>query len=500
MPLTDDKIFRVDIDDKRLTASIAVNGELPEKELSSDDILKQLEQLNIKVDHPGKKNIEALAKSLAEKQIPPEPVPVANGTPPVHDKNGKVEKLYEKSPGDAHSDEYNGQSHYDRSDIIIVNENQNVLRLIPPVSGNDGVDVFGKPISRKLAKEAKITLGKNLIQKDDLIITTSCGRLFCENGKAWIIPVLDIPGNVDFSTGNIDFPGEVIIAKNVLDLFKVRSKATISVHGLVEAAEIHAGQDLHVTGGVAGKKIYKGKIYAANDIHTKYIINSHVRAGGNIFVQKEVVNCDVACEGALTIEHGPFVGGLTIATGGVKVKDLGSDGEVKTHLEVGITEELKIMFNDLSPKIQKQRQKAYKIRQTVEPLLQYQKHLNSEQKEKATELLDIAADMEDSINEFIERIRTAYEHAQKMAVPQIEVTGTLYPGVLIRFPGVETITKNSLKGPLTIKPQKSGGTLRIIAVDNKSNTHDLGASGDLDDFWQALTRLLVPPKTEPAPV
>jgi len=106
--------------------------------------------------------------------------------------------------------------------------------------------------------------------------------------------------------------------------------------------------------------------------------------------------------------------------------------------------------------------------------------------------------MENSINEFIERIRTAYEHAQENAVPQIEVTGTLYPGVLIRFPEVETIVKNRIKGPLTIKTKKSGGTLCIIAVDNKANTHDLGASPDLDDFWPKLTKLLATPKTEPA--
>ena len=126
--------------------------------------------------------------------------------------------------------------------------------------------------------------------------------------------------------------------------------------------------------------------------------------------------------------------------------------------------------------------------------MQYQKHLNAEQKEKATELLYAAADMEDSIKEAIEKIRTAYEHAQEISVPKIEVTGTLYPGVLIRFPRVETIVKNGLKGPLTIKPRKSGGSMRIIAFDDKSNTHDLGANPSPDDFWPALKRLLAAEK------
>ncbi|MCH9023680.1 MAG: hypothetical protein IID32_13095, partial [Planctomycetes bacterium] len=115
-------------------------------------------------------------------------------------------------------------------------------------------------------------------------------------------------------------------------------------------------------------------------------------------------------------------------------------------------------------------------------------------------LLYAAADMEDGINESVEKIKTAYECSQKNAVPKIEVTEILYPGVLIRFPMVEVTVIKGLKGPLTIEPKKSGGTLRIIASDKNSNTHDLGANASLDDFWSELNRLLAPSKTEPQPV
>ena len=48
--------------------------------------------------------------------------------------------------------------------------------------------------------------------------------------------------DVDFSVGNVNFGGEVLIIRNVIDCFKVRSESTVTVQGVIEAAEVHAGE------------------------------------------------------------------------------------------------------------------------------------------------------------------------------------------------------------------------------------------------------------------
>ena len=69
----------------------------------------------------------------------------------------------------------------------------------------------------------------------------------------WLSQMADIPGDVDFSVGNISFGGDVNIHKSVLDLFRVTSQTNITIGGTIEAAEVHAGQNLIVRGGIVGK-------------------------------------------------------------------------------------------------------------------------------------------------------------------------------------------------------------------------------------------------------
>jgi len=493
MSLTANDIIRLDVDKDKLSAIVSLNKGDEGATMTAQEILDDISQQGIMIDDTGKKNTETFAQSILEGNNP-EPITVASGKPPVHDKNGRIEKLYqapsEESSAEQESEESSStQSFYDRSSIIKVEKDQEVLKIHPPIDGEDGVDVYGKPISRKLGREANASIGLNMELRGDTVVATSGGQLIDENDKFWVNPRLEIKGDVNFSIGNIDFDGEVIIGKNVLDLFVIQSKSTVSIQGMVEAAEIYAGEDIIVTGGIAGKE--KGKFVAGNNLQSKYITNAHVRAKNNVVVIKEVVNCDLACDGQLNIENGSLVGGNAVVTGGVIVKQLGSDVGVKTILEVGIDEELKVKFAEVAPEVEKRRTKAAKVREVVEPLLANQKHLNNEQKEKATELVYQAYELEDSAKEMIQELRVLYEKSKENAVPEILVQGIVYNGVEIHFPKVATTLKNPIKGPLKIVSGKINGSLRVVGVDaNTGSTHDLGSGTGGEDFWTQLEILL----------
>ena len=318
------------------------------------------------------------------------------------------------------------------------------------------------------------------------------GRFELSGDKVSVNPKLEIPGNVDFSVGNIDFPGDVVIAKNVLDLFKVKSKTSISVLGIVEAAEIYADKDLYITGGVTGKD--KGKISAGGDIKAKYITNAHARAKGNIEARIEIVHSDLACDGYVIVEHGPLMGGVTLARGGLKVKDLGSDAGVRTLVEVGIDNALKELVAESWPRIAMLRKKAREIRQAIEPLLAYQRHLKAEQKAKATELLKNAYDLEKRAAKIIEKIDKLYQSMMEQTSQEIEVSDLVYGGVIIRFPRAEAMTVQPIRGPLKIRPQKIDRVLRVVAIDDKTGSvHPLPSNLKADEFWERLDKLLTPP-------
>ena len=508
---TASKIIKVNVTDNNLTALVALNGDVVTETLTAEQITTEVGDLGIVIDEAGAKNIEHLAKIMAEERVP-EAMVVARGTAPVSDENGRLEKLFD-DPKDKHGQDNEGtspsaeeaesqkeptggrQSHYERSSIVTVQADQKFIRVVPPMPGADGVDVYGKAIPRKLGREASFRLGPNVKRHDDHLVATCAGQLEIVGEKISVSAKLEIQGNVDFAVGNIDFPGEVIIAKNVLDLFKVRSDSSIIVKGLIEAAEVHAGGDLYGTGGMTGKE--KGVFSAGNDIHTKYITNAKVRAGNDVSAQTEVVNCDLVCGGVITIENGVLVGGRVSAVGGANLKDLGSEAEVKTFLEVGVDRELRDKFDQHAPEIEKRRLQAKKVRQIVEPLLANKKHLNAEQKEKAAELLYTSYELEDGAEEMITELRQAYEAYLERDLPAIIVSGAVFPGVTVCFPKMQALITTALHGPLKIMTQKVKNDLRIVAFNSSTgSSHDLKASPHDGEFWEVLEELLRPPKQQ----
>jgi len=495
MPLTSSKIFKVDISEDKVTALLSLNAGIAAQSAANLDIIGQIAELKIPLTSEAKARIAEFAQALAENVIP-EPVVIARGKPPEHDHNGFIEKLYEKKEPATPEEGGKAKSFYDQTQIITVEMNQEILRVVPPTTGKDGIDIYGQKIARKLGREAQISLGVNVERKGDLIVAGCAGKLDFSGNKVAVFPKLEIAGNVDFAVGNIDFSGEVLIAKNVLDLFKVKSSSTITVQGLVEAAEISAGQDLIVLGGIAGKE--KGIFSAGQNLKSKYITNAKVMAGGNITARVEIVNCELTCGGTVLVESGPLVGGTVISKGGVNAKQLGSEAGVKTLLDVGFDAQLKQFCLEMAPEITLRRRKADKIRQTVEPLMRNIKYLNPEQKEKATELLYQAEELEDSVKEMIQKLRIKYEETLKTAVQEVQVAGTIYQGVTIRFPRVQTTITEPLTGPLKIIPREIHGLWRVLAIaGSTSSEHELKSGANADPFWETLHQILFADKLTP---
>ena len=111
---------------------------------------------------------------------------------------------------------------------------------------------------------------------------------------------MDIPGNVDFSTGNINFLGDVNIRGDVLSGFTVRAMGNIQVAGVIEAGSVvEAGGDLIVVKGILGdgtaiirshrslfsKYIENSTIYVRENLQTDCIINSHIYSDGEVLVR-----------------------------------------------------------------------------------------------------------------------------------------------------------------------------------------------------------------------
>ena len=415
-----------------------------------------------------------------------QPVTISQGRPPEHDRPGEIRLLVVPATADAPA----AHSHYQRSTIITAVAGQKIATYSALKRGRDGVDVYGHPIPHTLNTMPAPGLGANVRLDSDgcTVIATDGGRVRLDNMKLTIDTALDIPGSVDFSVGNIDFPGDIRVAGSILDLFQVRSGGSLNVGASIEAADVEAHQDLIVAGGISGKD--KGRCVAGHNLSAKYITNAAVRAGNDLVVTVECANSRIICGGQLRCERGAIIGGHLTAAGGVICRTLGAAAGTPTVVEVGIEQQLRDECGARLTEVADQRKQVQQVRQVVEPLLRNQKQLTPQQKEKATELLFNASELEAKTSGTIQALRSSYESMQARSKADAKVGGTLHAGTILRFPGVEAIVEQSLRGPLRISRRGSEGKWQVCACGGGGSVVLLKTRAFVDKTMQALAQAL----------
>jgi len=142
--------------------------------------------------------------------------------------------------------------------------------------------------------------------------------------------VFEVRDSIDFSTGNIDFDGTVIVRGGVRDRFEVKATEDIIVDGLIEAATINCRRNFTCRRGMAAKG--QGQLVVDGDAVVGYLNNVKGRIKGNLTVQRELINCDLVIGGNLICDQATVIGGIVAVSGSVRVAALGSNAETSTSL------------------------------------------------------------------------------------------------------------------------------------------------------------------------
>lgn len=253
-----------------------------------------------------------------------------------------------------------------------VKRGQLVAELIEPLAGPAGRTVTGEEIAPKYGKRARFKIGKNVVLNGDQTAMYAAidGLVtMTDKGKTNVFPVYEVNGDVDYSVGNIDFVGTVVIRGNVLNGFRVRASGDIRVVGGVEGAELEAEGSIEITSGImAGNK---GHVKAGRNVKSSFIQDGIVHAGEDVIVSQSIMHStvkagrNVICSGA----KGLIVGGIVQAGEQVSVRNLGNMMSTATVVEVGVNPQL--------------REELLMLRSTIK-----QSYESNEKTEKALVLLD----------------------------------------------------------------------------------------------------------------
>ena len=282
-------------------------------------------------------------KTMIEEKIYDKRAILAKGKDPIHGVDARIIYTFEK---DDESGENNGGPENKKVDfkklnlIINVEKDEVIGKKIEAKEGEDGMDIFGKAIPARPPKDVTFSVGKNTyVSEDGLYLRSAIDGQIIMKGKILTVePILNISGNVDYSTGNIDFVGSVIVQGNIVSGFEVKAEGDIIVEGLVEDCALISEGKIVVNNGILGNEEYKHQIYAREGIKAKFIQNMKVKTEGIVEVDKHILHSYVEAKNKIVVTSGQgiIIGGEVISQEGIEANIAGGKYETPTKLSIGI--------------------------------------------------------------------------------------------------------------------------------------------------------------------
>lgn len=147
-----------------------------------------------------------------------------------------------------------------------VDEGEKLAEYIPPTKGSFGFNVKGELLTPKPGKNMPKLRGKGFTVSDDgnTYYAKITGKVEYRNYDLTISNMYNITGDVDLSTGNIDFNGDINISGSVRSGVHIHAMGSIYIGGYVEDADIKADKDVVLRDGVNANGT--GKIEAGGNI------------------------------------------------------------------------------------------------------------------------------------------------------------------------------------------------------------------------------------------
>ena len=330
--------FHLKVSKNKMSVWMTVSADDPEEEVSPEAIRDYLSQNEVVKGILGDAILE-----LAERKRWNQEILVAEGKLPIPGQDGEIVFYFDTEGKLSPKVLENGS--VDFHDLKIVHNvvtGQQLAKVIPPTDGVPGFDVLGMALPAERGKDTSLRAGINtsFADPEDTVLQADYdGHVKLKPGfEVMVDTVFRVAEDVDYSTGDIDVNGDLIVEKDVRSGFRIKATGSVLVCGTVEDAYIEAGGDVQVKGGFIGSG--KGAIYAEGNVILRFIHNQRVVAGLNIHIGEEALHADLKAGAALIISsgHGSLIGGQAEAKTYAEICYVGNPKGVYSSLTVARTE------------------------------------------------------------------------------------------------------------------------------------------------------------------
>ncbi len=210
------------------------------------------------------------------------------------------------------------------SPFVIVKKGELLARGILPRPGAPGKNVLGVDLPAGKKDIKHLRPGPHTIYAHGKVFSRIAGRFTVEGDVFDVSDTLELDAGVGYGTGNLVFPGSVVVKGVVSDGFRLVAGQSLTVKGPLDASEVLSHGNLVVEGGIIGKK--PGIVRSGGTIKALFVEHCQVEALGTIWVTKALLHATVNTNSDLQIDdNGRIVASTVWVKGNLTCGQLGGD-------------------------------------------------------------------------------------------------------------------------------------------------------------------------------
>ncbi len=450
--------FSIIIDDDQVTATFSYHPAFMGQEIEYDEIIAELEQLGLSEQQVDSEIIkQTLHDDMASSVV------IASGSKAVDGTDAIIEVIF--STDSTHGPETKADGtvdHYRTHTYVTVAENTPLLRRIPATQGKSGVTIFGDVIEPIAGEDIQFELNDS-IQLDNndpnILLSLKSGHPIVRDNTVIIDDTLVLE-EASLETGNIEFQGSVKITGDVKPNVRVEASGDIHVEGLVENAELIAGNTVYVLSGVISNTIsenethqldeYTTLIEAEKDIHLKYCTSVEAHAGGSIYIENYSLHSALKAHKEIVAGvnngKGILIGGQAKANYRVEANIIGSEAYVKSTVHCAGLERAKQHYEKVKRKRRRTEDEHSMLSNVLEQIksMGTPKSIGNVKLEKAKKIYRQIKVLTQDIDELNEELLTLESEMANIA-DVIQVNKIIYPNIDIIISGARTKTTTTRK-------------------------------------------------------
>jgi len=402
--------------------------------LDKDDILRILNNQGIREIQE-----EALNAFIRDREYCKDYI-IAEGTPMIPGKDAKITYYFNLTPNTRPKLNEDGSVNFHELDNINRVKCGDVLVTLEKEEyGVPGRNVYGTILAPGKVKTLRLKYGKGVLLSEDglsLVSQMDGHVMLTVDDKVVVSNTYIIEGNVDVSTGDIRYDGNVRVKGHVCTGFTIIAAGDVEIEDVVEGAKIIAQGQIILKRGIQG--MGKGILQAQGAIVTKFIESASVLTNSSITAES-ILYSQVSAKGEIHVsgKKGMIVGGHVRSTTLIDTQIAGSAMGGNTILEVGMDPVMQDRMKKLEAELRQieiNQEKNLKIIEVYKGKQQKGK-LPSDKIIEFQQLLTEYSELDKRLKQISPELDHIYESLNGVRNSQVKVQREIHPGVKLVIAG-----------------------------------------------------------------